>query len=356
MSDPASVFSEPNSFTAPLFEQLKRHPKRIVFTEGEDERVIRVAGRMVELGIGVPILLGNRKRVFAMAADLGVSTKFVRVIEPARSSDFQLFCDRVERIEKYRGITGVDAESMVSKPHYFAAMMVQYGQADACVGGNITPPAGVFRPLLHFIKPDANVPRVFAVTVSVSSNLSHFGADGVLFLADTGLIPDPTVQDLASIAVETGLLAHHHLGRRSRVAMLSHSNHGSSPTESALRMQAAAASARDKVNVEQCDIDGEIQLDVAIDPSAAEVKLPETSRKAPADVLVFPSLDAAHITAKVLKHIGGATNYGRIIRGLTRPAAQVPRTASEETILGTAAAVGVEASHFRDLHPEWSGE
>lgn len=352
MSDQASVFSELNSFTQPLFEQLKRHPKRIVFPEGEDARILRVAERMVALEIGVPILLGDRGKILAMAEELGVSMNFVRVIDPVKSSDFELFCSRLDRIERYRGLKGVDVEEVISKPHYFAAMMVQYGQADACLGGNITEPAGVFRPLLHLIKPDFNVPKVFAVTVLNSDTLPNFGESGVLFCADTGLIPEPKVEDLASIAAETGMLAHHHLGRRVRVGLLSHSNHGSSPTDEARKMQGAAELARDKVAFDECIIDGEIQADVAIDPAAADIKLPDAETRPRADVLVFPSLDAAHISIKLLKHIAGAASYGRIIRGLTRPAGQVPRTATEETILGTAAALGVEAIQYRQLHPE----
>ena len=346
-----SHFSEPNSFTRPLFDQLKRHPKRVVFPEGEDERVLRVAARFVELGLGVPILLGDRDLIFAMAKDLEISMDFIRVIDPAKSSDFQLFCRRLERIERYRGVVGIDAEEVVSKPHYFAAMMVQYGQADACLGGNLTEPAGVFRPLLHLIAPDPKVPKVFAVTAMTSHHLPNFGRDGVLFLADTGLIPDPEVEDLASIAAETGILAHHHFGRRVRVAMLSHSNHGSSRSESALRMVAATAAAREMVPLDDCVIDGEIQLDVALDPEVAACKLPAISKSERADVLVFPSLDAAHISLKILRHLGGAESYGKLIRGLTRPAGQVPRTATEEMILGTAAALGVEAIQYRLLHP-----
>ncbi|MEJ6719408.1 MAG: phosphate acyltransferase [Akkermansiaceae bacterium] len=346
-----SHFLEPNSFTQPLFDQLKHHPKRIVFPEGEDERILRVAAKFVELELGVPILLGNREKIFAMGKDLGLSMEFVRVIDPVKSSDFQLFCRRLDRIERYRGLRGLDVEEVIAKPHYFAAMMVQYGQADACLGGNLSDPAGVFRPLLHLIKPDTNVPRVFAVTVLTSETLPNFGRDGVLFLADTGLIPEPRVEDLASIASETGMLAHHHLGRRVRVALLSHSNLGSSPTKAALKMSAAAASAREKVSVDACEIDGEIQADVAVDREAAKIKVPNMARKEPADVLVFPSLDAAHISLKLLCHIGGASSYGRLIRGLTKPVGQVPRTATEEMILGTAAALGVEAIQYRELHP-----
>lgn len=352
MSDSASLFSAPNSFTKPLYEQLQRHPKRIVFSDGEDPRILRVAERMVEMNLGIPIILGNRERILAMAADLGVKMDLVRVIQPDRASDFQLFCDRLERIERYRGIEGVNAAEIVSKPDYFAAMMVQYGQADACLSGNQSTPAGVFRPLLHLIAPDPKIPRVFAVSILVSETLPNFGNGGVLFLSDCGLVAEPTVSELASIASETGKLARHYLGRRTRVALLSHSTYGTSATAPALKVQAATALAREQVSALDFEIDGEIQADVALDPSAAEIKLPGEERKNPADVLVFPSLDAAHISLKLLQHVGGAQNYGQLICGLTRPAAQVPRTASEETILGTAAALGVEAIKFHELYPK----
>ena len=340
-----------NSFTKPLFDQLKRHPKRIVFSDAEDDRILRVAEEMVAQGLGIPILLGNRDRILSRAERLGTNMHFVRVIQPDLASDFSLFCERLERIERYRGIQDIDAKSILSKPDYFAAMMVQYGQADACLAGNTSTPAGVFRPLLHLVKPDKNVPRVFAVTVLHSEHLAHFGHDETLFLSDCGLISEPSVDELASIAVETGKLARHYLGRRVRVALLSHSTKGTSGTPAALKVQAASALAREKVPALEIEIDGELQADVALDASAAETKLPDQERKNPADVLIFPSLDAAHISLKLLQHVGGAQNYGQLICGLTRPAAQVPRTASEETILGTAAALGVEAIKFHELFP-----
>lgn len=351
MSNSESQFTEPNSFTGAMFEQLRRHPKRIVFPEGEDERILRVSAEFVRRELGVPILLGNRERIFAMAKELGVAMDFIRVIDPAKSSDFGLFCERLDRIERYRGLQGVDVKEVIAKPHYFGAMMVQYGQADAFLGGNLETPAAVFRPLLHLIKPDRNVPRAFGVTVMNSESLPHFGRSGVLLLTDTGLIPEPTVGDLTAMAVQTGQLARHYLGRPVRIALLSHSNHGSSRTESALRMQAATAAARQILDVDEYDVDGEIQVDVALDREVAKVKLPELAHKSEADVLVFPSLDAAHISMKLLQYLGGATSYGRIVRGLTKPAAQVPRTATEEMILGTAAAIGVEAIQYRDLYP-----
>ncbi len=352
MSHSGPVFPAPNRFTQPLFDILKRHPKRIVFPVGEDARILRVAEKMVELEIGIPILLGDRKRIHALAKANEIGMELVRVIDPVKSSDFPLFCERLERIEKYKGNQGTDVVEMLSNPHYFAAMMLQYGHADGYVGGNQNPPSGVFRPLLHLIKPDENVPHVFSSTVLVSENLRHFGHDGLLFLSDTNMNIDPNVEELASIATATGQLARHILGRRVRVALLSHSTMGSSGGPSVQKVQAATALAREKTSALELEIDGEIQADVALDASAAEVKLPDQERKNAADVLVFPSLDAAHISMKLLTHVGGAQPYGQLILGLTRPAAQIPRTASEEMILGTVAAVGVEAIKYREIHQE----
>jgi len=346
--------SPDNSVTRYLIEQLRAHPKRVVFTEGEDVRVLQAAARLVELEAVAPILLGNRERIRALAAENGIPMKFIHIIDPPLSSDFKLFCQRVENMARYRTVKIGDPAELVSRPHYFGALMTQYGQADAIVGGNQALPASYFRALLHTIKPLPKVPKIFGTTLLVAPHLKHMGGDGILFLADSALIPNPSVQELAAIALETGKLAHHFLGRKVHVAMLSHSTKGSASTPDAQKMAAAASLAREEALKQFLDIDieGEIQADVAVDPEAAETKLHGAEARHTADVLVFPNLDAAHISLKLLQHIGGAQNYGQIILGLARPAAQVPRTASAETIFGTAAAVAVEAIKYHELYPD----
>ncbi len=216
-------------------------------------------------------------------------------------------------------------------------------------------PATVFRAAMTMIKPVKEVPQVFGAMILVASpHLKNFGRDGILFLADCGVIPEPTVKQLASIAIETGKLARHFLGRTPRIAMLSHSTHGSATTDSAQKVKAATELARQKINSDylKMEIDGELQADVALDASAAEIKLSDRTAQDSADVLVFPNLDAGHISLKLLQHVGGAQNYGQLILGLSRPAAQVPRTASVEHIFGTAAAIAVEAIKFHQLYPD----
>lgn len=355
MSENTSNDPAGNAFIGFLTEKLRRHPKRIVFTEGEDLRVLRAARRLVEIQAAAPILLGDEAAIRGLAADNDVPLDLIRVQDPEKSSDLGLFCRRFEKMERYKRLQVTDPAEVVVRPHYFGALMVQYGQADALVGGNKVLPLTLFRALLHTIKPLPSVPKVFGAMVLVGNEkLRNFGRDGVLFLADCGMIPRPEVGELASIAFETGKLARHFLGRAPSVALLSHSTLGSSPSEEARRVAAATALVRDRCRAEYIDLDveGEVQADVALDPAAAEVKLPGDKAPPSADVLVFPNLDAAHISLKLLQHVGGAANYGEILMGLARPAAQVPRTASEETIFGTAAAVGVEAIKFHELYPD----
>ncbi len=337
-----------------LLEQLRRHPKRVVFTEGEDIRVIRAAARLVSEEVVAPILLGNRERIRNLAAQHEVPLKFIHIIDPPTASDFGLFCKRVENMARYRSVKMINTEEMVARPHYFGALMVQYGQADAIVGGNQAIPAAYFRALMHTIKPLPDVPKIFGVSILIGPHLRNMGSSGILFMADTALIPNPDVDQLSAIALDVGKLALHFLGRRPLVALLSHSNMGSAATEDARRVAAAAALA--KATAEQqfldIEIEGELQADVALDPEAAEIKLPSAFARPTADVLVFPNLDAAHIALKLLQHIAGAQVYGQLIRGLSRPAAQVPRTACVQTIFGTAAVVAVEAIKQHQLYPD----
>jgi phosphate acetyltransferase len=354
MSDFPQEPTSGQSITRHLLDQLRRHPKRVVFTEGEDIRVISAAAKLVEAEAVAPILLGNRERIREIAATHGVSLKFVHIIDPPHASDFGLFCQRVENMARYRTMQIGNPAEIVARPHYFGALMVQYGQADAIVGGNQALPAAYFRALLHTIKPLPTVPKIFGVTMITGSHLKHLGGSNLLFLADCGLNPNPDVAELAAIALETGKLAHHFLGRKAFVAMLSHSTKGSANTPDARRMAAAAALAQDEAMHQFLDIsiEGELQADVALDPSAAEIKMPAAEARPTADVLVFPNLDAAHISLKLLQHVAGAEVYGQLILGLSRPAAQVSRTASTEVIFGTAAAIAVEAIKFHQLYPD----
>ena len=335
-----------------LYGSLKRHPKRIVFTEGEDIRVLKAAARLVKEEMIAPILLGDKARIKVLAVKNKIDTTFIHILDPKNAADLPLFCSRLKNIAKYQGKTISDPEELISRPHNFAAMMVQYGQADGIISGNQSHPSVIFRALRNFIKPLAHVPAVFGAVAMTAPHLKNFGKDGLLLLADCGINPEPSVTELASIAIETGKLAKHLLGRTPRVAMLSHSTHGSMKTPSSLKMKAASALANDIITRDNLDIEinGEIQADVAIDAAAAETKLNDKRTQLPADVLVFPNLDASNIAYKLLVHVSGAKCCGQLIMGLTRHAAQVPMTASVGMITGTAALVACESIKYREIH------
>lgn len=341
----------PNSFTAALLEKLRRHPKRVVFPEADDPRVLEAAAELVRREAVLPILLGDRAALKARAADLGLPMGFVNFIDPAKSSDLELFNQRFIRMEAIRGVEIKDGRPIVSKPHQFAAMMVQYGQADALVAGNLQHPAIGFRALQQLIKPLPGVPSPFGAIVLVDENSP--AGERVLVLADCGMHVEPDPEQLAATALESGKLARHILGRRAKVAMLSHSTKGSSPSVSSRRVEAATALAKDKAAAQglDMDIEGEIQADVALDPLIAAKKCDSSLLHGAADVLVFPSLDAADISLRLLRHLGNFRTYGQLVLGLARPAGQLPRSTTVEQIVGTAAAAGVEAIKYHELYP-----
>src|ERR1051326_1913069 len=183
---------------------------------------------------------------------------------------------------------------------------------------------------------------------------SRFGANGVLFMADCGVIPEPTVEQLADIAVSTAQLARHLLGVKPRVALLSFSTKGSSSHPSIGRIQAATALAQKKAQAQQIDaeFDGELQVDTALVPEIATRKAPGAKIQGNANVLIFPDLNSGNIASKLVRHLARANAYGQILLGLDRPAADVSRGSNAHDILGVASIIGVQSIAYNLLYPE----
>jgi phosphate acetyltransferase len=183
---------------------------------------------------------------------------------------------------------------------------------------------------------------------------TRFGEQGVMFMADCGVIPEPTVDQLADIAVSTAQLAQRLLATRPRVALLSYSTKGSATHASIGRVQAATALAQQKARQKQldADFDGELQVDAALVPDIAQRKLPDSQVAGRANVLVFPDLNSGNIASKLVQHVARANAYGQILLGLDRPAADVSRGSNAHDILGVAAIVGLQSVDYRELYPE----
>ncbi len=341
------------SFIDSVFDKLKRHPKRIVFPDGDDPRVVKAAQVFYERDLGIPVLLGKREVIERVALAENVSLDHVAIVNPETSSDLPVFCQRLERLERYKNMGLKDSMAVMTNHNYFAAMMVQYGLADALVGGVSSYGGVLLRPLLSLIKP-LPVAQVVASCTIIELEKKQFGDDGVLFFADTGVVPDPSMEQLASIAVQTGLLARQVFGRKPRVALLSFSTKGSAKTPSTEKVAGATAIAREMVERlgAEIAIDGEMQADAALVPELAEKKMGPSLVGGKANVLVFPDLNSGNIAVKLIHQFAAARTYGQIILGLSRPAADLSRGADSEEIASMAALVGLQAIEYRKLYPE----
>ncbi len=313
-------------FISSVIEKLQRHPKRIVFPEGTEPRVIQAARQFYALRLGAPILLGERARITEAAEALNISLEGIGIINPADSEDLDNFASRFKRLRHYTGkrMKGLEAREAVAQPNYFGAMMLAMHQADGFVAGARQVTAGVLRPLFQTIKPAPHTSSISSCLVMEVED-SRLGENGVLFMADCDVIEDPSVEQLADIAVSTAQLARHLLGVRPRVALLSFSTKGSAAHPSAGKVQAATALAEQKALERKLDayFDGELQVDTALVPEVAARKLPDSKLAGTANVLVFPDLNAGSIASKLARLVGRANAYGHILLGLDRPAADV---------------------------------
>ena len=339
-------------FIGGVIEKLQRHPKRIVFPEGTEPRVLQAARQFHSLRLGVPILLGDRTKVKEAAHSLNVSLEGVRIINPAESEDLDVFARRFEGLRRTKGMKTQEAREAMLIPNYYGAMMVAMHQADGLVSGTNQITGSVLRPLFQIIKVAPAITTASSCMVMEVED-TRFGENGILFMADCGVIPEPTVDQLSDIAVSTAQLARQILGTRPRAALLSFSTKGSATHPSIGKVQAATAMAEKKAreqNVE-ADFDGELQVDAALIPEIAARKLPESKVAGRATVLIFPDLNAGNIASKLIQHVARANAYGQILLGLDRPAADVSRGSNAHDILGVAAIVGLQSIEYGKLHP-----
>ena len=340
-------------FIDSVYEKLRRHPKRILFPEGGEPRVLLAAEKLVQRELGTPILLGDKTKIVEQARAMGVSLDFVMVINPRTASDLDLFCGYLEKLERYRRMGIQSAREILLKPNYFAAMMLQYGQADALVGGASDYAGSLLRPLIQIVKPMSGVKTITSCQILVLEERAHFGEDGVFFMADCGVVPHPDVEQLGNIAYRSGLFARQVLGVTPRVALLSFSTKGSAKTPETERVVTATEIARELARADgvEMDIDGELQADAAIIPELAEIKVPGSRVAGKANVLVFPDLNSGNIASKLVTHLAGAKAYGQVLLGLSRPAVDVPRGATVDEMVALAAVAGLQAIEYRKLYP-----
>jgi phosphate acetyltransferase len=314
--------------------------------------VLQAARQFQALSLGAPLLLGDPAKIKTVAADLKVSLEGIRIINPETSEEMENFVRRMVALRRDKGMKPDDARAALLQPNYFGAMMVAMRQADALVSGASHITGSVLRPLFQIIKV-APQNTVASSCMIMEVDDTRIGQKGVLFMADCGVVPDPTAEQLAEIAVSTAQLAHHLLNAKPRVALLSYSTKGSATHPSIGKMKAATALAEKKAKEKFLDaeFDGEMQVDTALVPEVAFRKTHDPKVAGHANVLIFPDLNSGNIASKLVRVVSRANAYGQILLGLNRPAADVSRGSTAHDVLGVAAIVGLQANDFHVLYP-----
>src|ERR1700733_9617253 len=294
-------------FIGNVIEKLQRHPKRVVFPEGEEPRILQAARQFQALRLGAPIVLGDPEKIQAVAEKINISLEGIRLINPQTSEDLENFTKRFHALRREKGLRATEAREALQQPNFYGAMMLAMHQADGLVSGASHNTGSVLRPLLQIIKVAPDIHTASSCLVMEVED-TRIGEGGVLFMADCGVIPDPNVDQLADIAVSTARLARHLLGVRPRVALLSFSTKGSAAHPSVGKVQAATAMAKRKAGqlFLEADFDGELQVDAALVVEIAERKLNESPIAGRANVLIFPDLNSGNIASKLVRIVSRA--------------------------------------------------
>jgi len=316
-----------------IMNRASRSPKRIVFPEGEDPRIVRAAAILVDESIATPILLGNREKIAAVAREARVDLEHIEVDDPASSARREEYASYMWDRRRRKGLSLDEARRKLYNGNYFGSCMVAKGDADALVSGvNLHYPETI-RPALEVIGAHPKAGLVSGMYMLVFERQ-------VVFCADTTVNIDPTAEQVAQIAFAASRIART-IGMEPKIALLSFSNFGSVRHPEAEKMARAAELLRQRDP--SLMVEGEMQADTALDPQIVKRDYPFSTLTEPANVLIFPNLSAGNIAYKLLDHLGGATAIGPILVGMRRPVHVLERGADVQEIVNMAAVAVVDA-------------
>jgi malate dehydrogenase (oxaloacetate-decarboxylating)(NADP+) len=325
-----------------MIHKAQASPKRVVFPEGQHEKVLRACHMLVEEQIARPILLGDEREIGALAAELGISLAGIETVDVAAAPARVRYAQELYRLRQRRGVTLAEANEMVLNRNYFAALMVHLGDAEALVSGITQHYPDTIRPALHVIKTEGGR-RVAGLYVLITRT------GEMLFLADCSVNIEPSAEELADIALNAARAARN-FEVEPRVAMLSFSNFGSTRHPSCEKMRRATELAR------QADpylvIEGEMMADTALSPEIMERDYAFSALRESANVLIFPDLNSANIAYKLLMRSGGAEAIGPVLMGMSKPVYVLPRGAEVDDIVNITAIAVVDA-YERTRVPAW---
>ena len=317
----------------PILARASTDPKRLVFPDGTEEKILRACQRIVDEGIGHPIVLGSADEIRARMKALRIDSEGIEIIDPLRSEQTPSYVDALFKLRGRKGLTRPDCWRLMQSPTYFGCMMVRMGHADGLVGGLNRHYQETIRPALQIVgKRDP--------CCMVSGTYLMLCRDKIYFFADCTVNVEPDAELLAHVAVNTAKVARS-FNLEPRVAMLSFSNFGSSDHPLARKVRDAVALAR---RLEPTlEIDGEMQADTAVVRELVEENFPFCELGQAANVLVFPDLQSGNIAYKLLQHLGEARTLGPLLIGIDRPVNVLQMGASVQEIVNVAAITTIEA-------------
>jgi malate dehydrogenase (oxaloacetate-decarboxylating)(NADP+) len=336
-----------NEVMRAMINKARKQPKRIVFTEGEEGKILRACQILLDEQIAEPILLGNEEKIRARIEELHLHLNGVQIVDPTRFARLHEYTEEFYSLRQRKGITRTEAEQTILNPTTFGSMMVRLNDADGLVGGLTTHYPDTIRPALQVIDIRPELRRVAGVYVLITAK------GDIYFLADATVNIEPTAEDLAEIAIMAAEKARR-FNVEPRVAMLSFSNFGSTRHPLGDKVRRAVELVRQRAP--GLMIDGEMQADTAVVPHIIEETYPFSTLKGGANVLVFPNLEAGNIAYKLLQRIGDCELIGPLLTGLSRPVHVLQRGSEVNDIVHVAAVAVVDAQEvgkpYRTLSTE----
>lgn len=299
---------------------LKKSPKKIVFTEGEDSRILEASSRLLASNFLHPILIGNEEKIMNAAEESGFNIRGAEIIDPEKYEKMDEMVEILCELRKKKGMTPEKARQVLSQANYFGTMLVKMGVADSLLGGATYSTADTVRPALQIIKTKPGHSIVSSCFILVRPSAT--GENEVIAMGDCAINIKPSEDELVEIAGEASKCAKI-FGVDPQVAFLSYSTYGSGKGEDVDKMCNAARKAREKYP--DLPIDGELQFDAAVSPRVARTKCPESNVAGHANTFIFPDINAGNIGYKIAQRMGNFEAYGPILLGLNAPVNDLSR-------------------------------